>query len=280
MSVFISDQELAVVVEQLPPVTSVMQRLLAVLRDPLSEVSDIARLVRVDTALAAQILRLANSPFYGLTEQVSSVDQAIQHVGVNEITRVVTTLGARQLFQRALTRYKLAPHVIWTHTLAVAVGAEVVAERLFGDGEIAYLAGMLHAIGYVALDGVATARNLGPRRPNVPLLEWEQQHFGATNAATAARVLRHWNFPAVIADAVAARYEEPTLETIVQPSGLLYTASFLAERVPAGLPPEAGMFVVPTKALEAFMVRPAEVRDFEFAIRDKLSRLRTMLNLV
>jgi HD-like signal output (HDOD) protein len=257
-----------------------MQRLLSVLRDPLSEVADISKLVRVDTALAAQILRLANSPFYGLAEQVASVDQAIQHVGVNEITRLITTLSARQLFQRALTRYKLAPHLVWTHSLAVAVGAEVVAERLFGDVEISYLAGVLHSIGFVALDGIAAARNLGPRRPDVPLLEWEKEHFGADNAAIAARVLHHWSFPAVITEAVAARYAEPDVESIAQPAGVLYTASYFAERVPAGLPPEAGMFNAPTKALEACVVRPAEMRELEFAIRDKLSRLRSMLNLV
>jgi hypothetical protein len=139
---------------------------------------------------------------------------------------------------------------------------------------------MLHTIGFVALDGVATTRNLGPRRPDVPLLEWEKENFAATNAEIAARVLHHWNFPAAIVEAVGARYAEPTVESIVQPAGLLYAASYFAERVPAGLPPEAGMFTAPTTALEAFMVRPAEMRELEFAIRDKLSRLRSMLNLV
>ena len=276
----ISDQELAEVVENLPPVSSVMQRLLSVLNDPLSEVSDIAKLVRVDTALSAQILRLANTPHFGLAEQVSSVDQAIQHVGVNEITRLVTTLGARQLFQKALTRYKLPPHLVWTHTLAVAVGCEIVAERLMGDVDASYLAGVLHTVGYIALDGIATARNLGPRPPSMPLREWEEQNFGADNSAVAARVLHYWKLPAVLVEAVADRYKEPTTETIVQPGGVLYTASFLAERVPAGLPPEAGLFEVPTKALEAFLVRPPEVKDFEYALRDRLSRLRSMLNLV
>jgi HD-like signal output (HDOD) protein len=275
----VTDQELAAVVEQLPPVATVIQRLLAVLRDPLSEVADITRLVLIDTTLAAQILRLANSPHYGLSEQVSSVDQAIQHVGVNEITRLVTMLGARQLFQRALTRYKIAPHLMWQHSLAVAIGAEIVAQRLFGDTEIAYLAGVLHGIGFVALDGIAAARNLGPRPAKTPLLQWEQENFGTDNAAIAARVLHYWQFPTAIADAVGARYVAPTTETIVETAGVLYTASFLAERIPAGLPPEAGLFSAPIEALEAFIVRAPEMRDFEFAVRQKLSRVRAMLNL-
>jgi HD-like signal output (HDOD) protein len=275
----VTDQELSALVEQMPPVATVIQRLLAVLRDPLSEVSDIARLVLVDTTLATQVLRLANSPHYGLEKQVSSIDQAIQHVGVNEITRLATTLSARQLFQRPLTRYKLTPHLMWHHTLAVAVGAEIVAQRLFGDTETAYLAGLLHGIGFIALDGVAAARNLAPRPAKKPLLEWERETFGTDNAATAARLLHHWGFPPAIAQAVGNRYEVPNMETIAEPGGLLYTASFLAETIPAGLPPEAGLFFAPTKALEAFIVRPAEIRDFEFAVRQKLSRLRTMLNL-
>lgn len=276
----LTDQELAQVVDQLPPVTSVMQRLLAVLQDPFSEVADISRLVRVDTALTAQILRVANDPRYGLTGQVASIDQAIQIVGVNEITRLVTALGARQPVQRrTLTRYKLPPHRVWMHTLAVAVGAEIVAARLLGDAETAYLAGMLHTIGFVALDGIAARNNVPPRSPQVPLLEWEQQQFGTDNAETAARVLHHWNLPPAIVQGVGSRYQPPNNETIVEPGGLLYLASYLAERVPAGLPPEAGLFEIPTRALEAFIVRPAEVRDFEFTLRDRLSRLRTMLNL-
>jgi hypothetical protein len=139
---------------------------------------------------------------------------------------------------------------------------------------------MLHTVGYIALDGVATARNLGPRPASVPLHDWEQDNFGADNAAMAARVLHYWKFPAALVEAVGARYVEPTIETISAPAGVLYTASFLAERVPAGLPPEAGLFEVPTKALESFLVRPAEVKDFEFSLRDRLSRLRSLLNLV
>ncbi len=277
--VLVSDQELAAAVDRLPPVGAVMQRLLEVLKDPDSSVDDVAALVRVDTALAAQILRLANSAYFGLVERVSTIEVGVQHIGMTQVQRLITSLGGLRLFERNLDRYVITSPVLWHHTLAVAVGSEVIASRLDADDSIAYLAGILHTIGIVALDSVGAARGIAPRDPGVPLLEWERENFGIDNAAAAARVLQYWKFPEILRNALSGRYVPPTSETVRSPAGVLYLACCLAERTESGLAPEGGLFRLTPAILEAAQMTAAQFEALEGDVRFQLSRTRSLLRL-
>jgi HD-like signal output (HDOD) protein len=277
--VSISDQELSQSVDQLPPVVSVIRRLLAVMRDPNSEVGDIARLVRADTAIAAQTLRLANSPHFGLHERVGSVEEAIQHVGINEITRMVSALGARQVVSRELPVYRLSASLHWQHALAVAAAGEQVAARYALNADVVYLAGLLHTVGLVALNNIAVARGLPARPENMPLREWEQEQFGAENPEVAARVMRGWNFPEELAQAVATRYTVPKRESMGRPGAALFLASLIAEKIPAGLPVEQGIFQLSAEQTAALGLGGSGLGDLELSSMQLFSRVRAMLNL-
>lgn len=256
-----------------------MQRLLEVLKDPDSSVEDVAALVRVDTALATQILRLANSAYFGLVERVSTIEEGVQHIGMTQVQRLITSLGGLRLFERNLDRYVITSQVLWHHTLAVAVGSEVIAARLDADDSIAYLAGILHTIGMVALDSVAAARGIAPRDPGVPLLDWERENFGIDNAAAAARVLQYWKFPEVLRSAVGGRYAPPTKDTVQEPASVLYLACCLAERIESGLAPEGGLFRLTPDVLEAARTSEAQFEGLETDLRHQLARTRSLLRL-
>lgn len=277
--VLISDAELAAAVDKLPPVGAVMQRLLGVLQDPDSSVDDVAALVRVDTALAAQVLRLANSAYFGLVERVGTIEEGVQHIGMTQVQRLITSLGGKRLFERNLECYVIPAPVLWHHTLAVAVGSEVIASRLDADDSVSYLGGILHTIGIVALDTIAAGRRIGPRNPGVPLLDWERENFGIDNAGAAARVLQHWKFPEKLRTAVGARYEPPTAETVRTPAGVLYLACCLAERTEAGLAPEGGLFRLTDAVLEAAGMTEEQFQHLEGDLRYQLARTRSLLRL-
>jgi HD-like signal output (HDOD) protein len=277
--VLVTDQELAAAVDKLPPVGVVMQRLLTVLQDPDSGVDEVAALVRVDTALAAQVLRLANSAFFGLVERVATVEEGVQHIGMAQVQRLVTSLGGRRLFERPLDNYVISAPLLWHHTLSVAVGAEVVATRIGAEDSIAYLSGILHGIGIVALDSVAAARGIAPRNLAIPLLDWERDTFGIDNAAAAARVLQYWKFPESLRLAVEARYEPPVPATAKNPSSVLYLACCLAERTASGLAPEGGLFRLNDSMLAAVGMTAEQFDGLEGELRYRLSRTRALLQL-
>jgi len=279
VSVLISDQELSEAVDQLPPVVSVIRRLLAVTRDPNCDVEDIARLVRADTALAAQTLRLANSPHYGLHLRVGSIEEAIQHVGINEIVRMVSTLGTRQVLSRDIPTYRLSASLHWQHALAVAVAGEQVANSFALDAGTTYLAGLLHTVGMVALNSITLTRQLPPRPEKQPLRDWEREQFGAENPEIAGRVMHAWNFPDELIAAVNGRYLTPTRERLGLHATALFLASTIAERIPAGIPAEHGIFHLTDDQLDAIGLGGNGLGDLELSSLHLFSRVRAMLNL-
>ncbi len=277
MSMPVSDQEIAAALERLPPVSSVIRRLLAVLDDPNSDIDDISRLIRVDIALSAEVLRLANSAKFGHAGRIASIEEAIQQTGVVEVARVATTVSARQLSMRPLGSYRISHTLLWKHTLAVAVGAEMLAERFLAESAAAYLAGLLHAIGLIVMDQVAIARGVPAIALGASLVDWEQRHFGCSNADVSVRVLKGWGFPEAVVIGVATRCTRPKPNTIGALGGILYLASALAERVPAGLPPEAGLFEVPDSLLQSLRMDRDEFSGLELKVGQQISRLSTLL---
>ncbi|MBE2215524.1 MAG: HDOD domain-containing protein [Opitutaceae bacterium] len=277
MSSPVSEQELRAAIAELPPVSAVIQRILAVLQDPRSDVDDVARLVRTETALAAQVLRLANSALYGLPERVTSIHEAVQHLGILEVQRLVTALGSRQLFLRPLLAYGILADALWEHALGVAVGAETCARYAGSDRGLAYLTGILHSVGFVALDRVAAARHLHPRDRDAPLDGWEREHFGTDNATIAARVLRIWEFPESVTEVVAARYQPHT--SGAPEAAVLHLGSVLADRLGVGLVAEKGLFRAPTELIAAAGVPLEDFSEAELDARQALDRARALLRL-
>lgn len=275
----LSETELAAAIAELPPVSSVLQRILTVLRDPHSDLDDIARLVRAETALAAQVVRLANSAHFGLSQPVASVDEAIQQLGFAEINRLVCALGSRQLFLRPLRVYEVSAEALWQHTLAVAVCAEVVAGYTKADRSTAYLAGILHPVGLVALDRVASSRVATPRPLGTPLPDWEYAQFGADNAAVASRVLRTWKFPEAVLAAVAGRYVPGAAADQIAAASVLHVACCLAERLGSGLAPEKGLFPASADRIAAAGLHWDDFSDAELEATQQLERTRALLNL-
>jgi HD-like signal output (HDOD) protein len=276
MPELLSDQTLAEAVEQLPPAAAIIRRLLAALADPNSDIDDISRIIRVDTVLATQVLRLANSAHMGLRGSVTTVEEAVQQAGMTEIARLASALSAKQLSARQLGLYRISPTLLWQHTLAVAVAAELLASRFLLDESSAYLAGLLHTIGIVTLDTVGSKRASPSLAAGTPLLAWEHRLFGTDNASVSQRVLTLLDLPARLADAVASRYTEPTPESIGEMRGLLYLASALAEKVPAGLPPETGLFKITDALLESLRLSREEWTDMELDTAQRLSRLKAI----
>lgn len=274
-----TETELSAAIAELPPVSSVLQRTLVVLSDPQSDLDDIARLVRSETVLAAQVLRLANSALFALPNPVSSIEEAIQRLGFAEVHRLVCALGSRQLFLRPLTHVGFDAVALWGHTLAVAVCAETLARLARTDRSIAYLAGILHPVGMVALDRAAQARRLKPRLAEQPLSEWEHAAFGTDNAAVAARVLRQWKFPDTLAAVVAGRYLPGAAGEQVADASLLHAASLLAEKIGSALPGEQGLFLPAADRLAAAGLQWEDFGDAEIEAAQNLQRTRALLNL-
>jgi putative nucleotidyltransferase with HDIG domain len=194
-------------VQDLPTLPEVYQRLVAVLDDPRSLVWDAERIVRQDPPVTAKILRLVNSPLYGLRSPVTTIAQAVRTIGYDALKQLVLTTSVVSLFQQDRVA-PLSYKAYWAHCLGTAVAARQLAFYLGEEyPEEFFVAGLLHDIGklvhaqyfpekFSAALALAAAERL-------TIEAAEQTILGISHVQTGGLLVHHWRLAPVIQRAVA-----------------------------------------------------------------------------
>ncbi len=186
-------------------------RVLVVTDDPNSDARAVATAIDVDPMLTAQVLRLANSAAFGMSERVSSTQVAVSLVGFSAIRSIAVLLAS------GLRNHKTpVPPSFWQHASVTASACAVMAGRFGVVRGDAFSLGLLHDIGSAILHTVdpATHAALIEEEDDTSLLcAQELAEFGMSHAEAAARVLAGWNFPSAFVAAVAAHHDAGVGET-------------------------------------------------------------------
>ncbi len=194
----------------LPSAPRVLPRLKALLSDGNSSTREVVALVRLDPGIAARVLQIGNSAYYSQGARCYTVDEAVSRVGYNQIYELVANAVASQVLVRPLAAYGLDADELWRMSVACGLAAELFAERLELDRDIAYTVGLLHGVGMVAIDEWAFHQNqdlrLASRSLPLETCEAERTQLGFHNGEAGAALLRLWEFPAVMAEPVRWQY--------------------------------------------------------------------------
>jgi HD-like signal output (HDOD) protein len=202
--------------EQLPQFPSIATKVLRVLSHEDARVQEISGLIRADASLASELLRLVNSPLYGLTTRVGSIDRALTILGFDDVRTFVLTASTKSFFQAAM-RLDLVRGV-WRHSVACALICEelsVACSASQGRDDRAYTAGLLHDIGRLGLFSVYPleyAMLLTGPPVDGDILERERQAFGVDHCEAGAWLAKHWGLPDEVALVAGGHHAPPGSE--------------------------------------------------------------------
>lgn len=190
-------------VKDLPPLPRVVRQLMQVVADERSGAEDVTRVLSGDQALAAKILKLVNSPFYGQSGEIGTLTRAVVVLGFSAVRNLALGLTAAGLLRKAGGQdYQVR---FWRHSLATAAAAEVLS-CLGGvpeDPEEAFVAGLLHDVGHPVMALIAPEEFAAAFAPSpTGLLERETDRFGLTHAKAGQLLLRRWKLPEPLCQAV------------------------------------------------------------------------------
>ena len=191
-----------------------------------------------DPALTAKILRVVNSSLFGLSREVSDLNQALALLGTKPLKLLVLGFSLPEGLFADVAREQLDWY--WRTTLVRAVAAREISEQLWQrPGDDAFLAGLLKDIGIlVLLDQLRQpyAQFLGrviEERSDLDAMEIESLGFDHTMLS--ARLLQNWNMPELLVEAIAEKHDHQRLlekETLASElARVLHLASLLAELV-------------------------------------------------
>ncbi len=170
--------------------------------------SRIAKLVSQDASMAARVINVINSPFFGLSQKVSSITQALTLMGLENFKKVILTA----CLQEKLGGSSEEDEVFWAHSLHTAVAAESLAKSIQGvlipDGvtpDQAYMAGLFHDISIPIL--LKKSADYAPFTPfamshKLDIIEEEDKLVGSDHCVVGGLLARSWSVPDPVCKAI------------------------------------------------------------------------------
>lgn len=176
-----------------------------------TRVVELYQAIQTDPALAMRVLRRVNSSYYGLRNKVADLNRAIGLLGFREIRNLVLTVYVARMFREPGDYRGYSRHGLWTHALGVAAVARLVSQvSLRGVPDEAYVAGLLHDVGFILLDQHLRrqfCRVLDGIDEETPTAEVERKVYTFDHAQLGGFVARNWSLPDQIADAIGHHHE-------------------------------------------------------------------------
>lgn len=189
---------------QLPSPPELFLKLHEVLENPEANLRDACRLIENDPGLSARVLKIVNSPFYGIPGKVTSLHRAINIVGIQEIQALVLTTLVVDRFS-SFANDMMTMKEFWAMSVRCALTARLLAGyRQYGQClQTLFLCGLLHEIGrlvvYHRLPELARAAALLARSEKISYQAGERRVIGFDHYQVGAELARLWRLPEVIA---------------------------------------------------------------------------------
>lgn len=252
-----------------PP--EVWARLNEVVNDPQSSASDVAEITARDTALAARILKIVNSPYYNFPSRVDTISRAVTILGTNDLFALATAISAARVFAN-IPSMLVKPENFWRHSICTGLGARQLAKRCgVLHGERLYVAGLLHDVGslilYRKFPNKVSAVLMASAGDEEVLCRVEQEMFGFDHAEIGGALLEQWNLPASLLSAVRHHHEPERATDCRLEAALVHIGSVAANRM------QRAAFMEATAAVET-EVDPIvwQITELDRSVVDELGR--------
>lgn len=222
--------------------------------DPRSSAADIGKVISHDTALTAQLLRMANSSFYNFPSKVGTISRAVTVVGERELRYLVLALSAVRTFsQIPVELINMAS--FWRHSVYCGVVARLVAGQCHVlHSERLFVAGLLHDVGLLVM------MNREPDLVKQALAESESgdkeqyeaevELFGFDHAEVGGVLMRQWNMPEALCETVACHHDIGKAENARLDAAIIHIANVIASRAELEADYDGPLPQVDTKAWE------------------------------
>ncbi len=213
---------------------AILQPLLSMMRMPVEDISmeKVVQLVSRDGGIAAQCLRVANSPLFGC-RMVETVRGAVMMLGIDRVRSILFGLCMNSTIPP--DKWVVNQNAFWRHSLGCALVTQTMASKIgYAEPEKAYLAGLLHDIGILVMSVLENSKFRECVQSSVmercPLHVSEQQTLGFTHEDAGNALCEHWGFSRELSEAVGSHHR-PDLMAAANPLVCLVHLSDLLCRV-------------------------------------------------
>ncbi|MDH5573257.1 MAG: HDOD domain-containing protein [Gammaproteobacteria bacterium] len=226
--------ELVQTVDKMVSFPEIHMRINQMLDDPDCDMAKLGGVISYDPGLTAQILRMANSPFYGLSKEVNTVAHALSVIGLTQLRYMLLATSAVKTFE-GIPNELVSMEDFWFHSLYCALAAKILAGKVKGvQAESAFVSGLLHDIGQLVLfnqfpelarDALLNSIE-APDEPDTYISE--REIIGFDHAALGGALAEHWHWPAMLIETIQYHHEPEKSQNYPKETAIVHVANCLA----------------------------------------------------
>ncbi len=208
-------------IEELPTIPIVVTKLINVLKDENSSVSDVVEIISKDMSLTTKLLKVSNSAYYGFSQNISSLNQAVALLGFNMVRSLLVSIEVIRKFRTSKNSEYFSHEGLWLHSLAVATLMEYFKKKYGGskNSSSVFIIGLLHDLGKIILDQFfhdtfEKVLELANGKEAISLHIAEKQMIGLDHNEVGAMLLKRWKFPSEIINPIEYMHNKERPEEI------------------------------------------------------------------
>ncbi|ORC34920.1 phosphohydrolase [Marispirochaeta aestuarii] len=278
---------LKIYIDKMPSLPTSVTKIMEISNDPNASPADLNQVISLDPVLMGKVMKLINSAYYGLSQEVTSLVRAIIMLGINTVKNLALSTAVLANLGKGTSAKGLNMDGFWRHSLCVGVTSKLIAKKLKIDPkrlEEFFMAGLLHDIGKIPLNNrladpyVAAMQNAD--REQAPLIQAEKNVMGIHHCEVAKIILQRWRLNQEIQDAVSFHhaplsYEGPHWKIVYA----VTTANFFANTFEIGFAGDRYPLSVPPEVFQALDVDMEWFDDIEDQVLSEIEKARIFLKI-
>jgi len=263
---------IAEVTGDLPPMPHIAAQVLDRLSDEDSTPQQIHRLLIKDQALAARVLRVANSPYYGASRSIATLRDAVMFMGFDSVKSLIMTAVLKGLFSNV----GLVEKLLWEHAVGCGLAARKIGDRVgFRRSEEAYVAGLMHDVGKAALflRVPAVMREIMEEVYNdgAHFFEVEKRRLSFTHADVGGVIADKWRFSNDIEEAIANHHDPDQARSAMDLTQIVSLANSICHKLSVGPTRKPDLDLNETSSVKKLGLGPASIEEILFEVSKALN---------
>lgn len=221
-------------VNELPALPQMVSQIMKLISDDKSNASSFEKFLAQDQALTAKLLRMVNSSFFGLRNQITSIPQAIVIVGYNSLKNLVLAASTSKMLQQACPTYGFKEQGLWKHSFMCGTWAKQITLKLGMDSQYSdelFVCGLLHDIGKLVMAKYAESNSKEMIEQILAcegnVLIAERNVFGMDHAEVGSRIAQKWNFPKKLSDIIQYHHKIESSSNYHKELAIIHLTNFL-----------------------------------------------------
>ncbi len=257
-------------IEDLPSLPHTLRKVLDDLDSVSSSAKRLEGLIKDDPVLSANILRIANSPYYGVSGEISSLARAVVVMGFDEVKNLVIGLSLTGTFSGDLGIDLFSAKQLWLHSIGVARAAQAMAEFIPElDNDELFTAGLMHDLGKFLqclyfgdyFEKIIEAH----RQRGISILEAEQE-YGLSHSEAGAFLAQKWGMSDMLVNVVRYHHHPASAGPYAQAASVVFLSDQICHKIKLG--GDMGVVIDKVKVPKNIGIPPEKIKAVAQELRD------------